>query len=162
MRKPIIINKKSAILICILIFSFTIAILNYDLPLKLSIHSNSNRILETKTSFEPSIPPEGTVEEIYHDTIMSLIYPYVADAITDYYGQPFAHDPWSDTILSIERPNGYRTYYFVIELEVIPYYGPHNSVGIDHLTISIKTNEVKVEKFEHIKTYFIPSKPKTP
>jgi hypothetical protein len=120
MRGVIIIHKKTAILICLFVVLFFISILIYDSTIKYSVDTYSKRILETKTYFEPGIPPEGSVQEIYQDTIMSLIYPYVSDAIENYYGQPFAIDPWSDKILSIERPNGYRTFYFVIKIEVMP------------------------------------------
>lgn len=162
MRGVIVIHRKIAIFTCLFVVLLFICIFIYDLIIKSPVDTYSNRMLETKTYFEPGIPPEGSLDEIYQDTIMSLIYPYVADAIENYYGQPFAHAPWSDTILSIERPNGYRTFYFVIKLEVLPYYGAHNTVGVDHITISIGVDKVKVEKFEHIETHLIPPNSQTP
>ncbi|MBU3156360.1 DUF3888 domain-containing protein [Clostridium estertheticum] len=46
-------------------------------------------------------------------------------------------DAWAIDILSVERPNGYRTFLFIIKMEVIPYVGPHLSVGVDRITITV-------------------------
>ncbi|MBU3176848.1 DUF3888 domain-containing protein [Clostridium estertheticum] len=65
-------------------------------------------------------------------------------------------DPWAIDILSVERPTGYRTFVFVIKMDVIPYVGPHLGVGVDRITITIDENaEAKVTKFEHIKSYYL-------
>jgi hypothetical protein len=159
MRGVIIINRKLAIIACLLVMVLFVSVFICELSSKYTIHSNFKRLLEINTYIEPSVPPECSLEEMYRDSVISLLYPYISDAIENYYRQPFHHDPWSDIILSIERQGASH---FLIKLEVMPYYGPHNSVGIDHITISIAPTEVKIEKFEHIKTYFIPPKPKTP
>jgi hypothetical protein len=45
---------------------------------------------------------------------------------------------------------------FVIKVEVAPYIGPHNAVGIDHITFNVNpSGDVKLEKYEHIKSYEI-------
>ena len=148
---------------CSLTFLGIISIFIYVMSLNHGIHTNAKELFEAKTYFEPGYPPEGSVEEIYHDTLMLLISPYIDDAIEDYYGQPFSHAPYHDKVLSIERPNGYRTFAFIIKLEVMPYYGAHNTVGVDHITISISAGQVYIQKFEHIEDLTIPPpKPKTP
>lgn len=113
-----------------------------------------------KTYFEPDKPAKGSLKEIYQDVFMTLLLPYIDEAVTNYYEKNTGYspnvDPWEPNILSIERPNGYRTFLFVIKLEVAPYLGAHNSIGVDHITIRVSSGEVKVEKFEHIKDYPIP------
>lgn len=46
--------------------------------------------------------------------------------------------------------------FFKIKLEVSPYLGAHNSIGVDHIILSVSSGGVEVEKFEHIKSYPIP------
>lgn len=106
------------------------------------------------TYFGSVTPSEGSLEEIYQDVFMALLSPYIGKAVEDYYGQPFSVDPWANKVLYIRRPNGYRTIYFEMELRLIPYYGPHRSVGIDHITLTVTGDgNVVVKKFEHIETH---------
>ncbi len=85
---------------------------------------------------------------------------YIDKAVDNYYEKNLGYSPgvapWQTDVLSIERPNGYRTFLFIVKLEVKPYLGAHNSIGVDHITIKVSSGEVKVEKFEHIKDYPIP------
>lgn len=115
-----------------------------------------------QTYFEPETPSKGSLEELYRDVFMTLLSPYIQEAVNDYYEENMGYSPyialWQPDILSIERPDGYRTFMFVIKLEVTPYLGAHYPVGVDHITIRISSGEVKVEKFEHIKSYPIPSR----
>ena len=114
----------------------------------------------TKT-YTPQKPPEYSMEELYYDISMSTLLPYIQKAVDDYYtasiGISPAVDPWQPDIQYIERPHGYRTYLFQIKLDVLPYIGPHRSVGKDQVTLEVSTREVKVMKFEHIESY--PVKP---
>ncbi len=107
------------------------------------------------------ISPEGSKEELYQDIFMAMLNPYIQKAVNDYYGNYFVVDPFAK-ILSIERPNGYRTSYFIIKLQVMPYQGAHNTVGIDNITLSVSTSGAKVEKFEHIESSKITPKPSKP
>ncbi len=100
------------------------------------------------------------MEELYQDVFMTMLLPYIQEAVSNYYEENTGYspnvDPYGPVILSIERPNGYRTFLFIIKLEVAPYLGAHNSIGVDHITIRVSAGEVKVEKFEHIKSYPVP------
>lgn len=114
-----------------------------------------------QTYFEPKAPIQGSLEELYQDVFMTTLLPYIQEAITKYYEENTGYSPivapYTPSILSIERPNGYRTFVFVIKLEIMPYLGAHIPIGVDHITISVSSGDVKVEKFEHIKSYPIPS-----
>lgn len=113
---------------------------------------------KTKIHFDtPYKPPAGSKEELYQDLFITLLGPFIEKSIENYYGKPYAYDPWSVDVINIERPNGNRTSYFIIKLQIMPYIGAHNTIGIDNLTIEVKYGEVpKVIKFEHIKSYEIP------
>lgn len=65
--------------------------------------------------------------------------------------------PYTVYVLNAERPNGYRTFSFRLKLQVDSYIGPHNSVGLDYITVTIEgLGDVKIDKFEHIKSYMLP------
>lgn len=59
-------------------------------------------------------------------------------------------------MIDITRPMGYRSFSFKIKLQVKPYVGPHVDIGMDQLTIRVGSGEgeAKVERFEHIKSYY--------
>ncbi len=110
--------------------------------------------------FKPERPSEGSLEELYQDVFMTMLLPYIQEAVRNYYEENTAYSPnvapYEPEILSIERPEGYRTFQFVIKLEVAPYLGAHNPIGVDHITVRVSPGEVNVEKFEHIKSYPVP------
>lgn len=104
---------------------------------------------------------ESTKEKLFEDIFVSLLAPYSQKAVSDYYGKylkeiPSA-DPNFDTVLSVERVGDDHRLEFIIKLEVLPYIGPHNSVGRDHLTFKIHAlGEVILEEFDHLESFQIP------
>lgn len=94
---------------------------------------------------------EDSKEELYKDIFITMLHPCIEQSINNYYGKSYSYEPYDVTILNIERPNGYRTFVFLIKLQVMPYVGAHNTVGVDNLTIEVSYGmECKVVKFEHI------------
>jgi len=143
--------KKIAFITCVIAIFIAISI-GFYIDKRVSTEG-----LGTSSSYYKAA--EGSVEELYQDISISFLTPYINKAVEDYYGHAYATDPWSIKVSDIKRPNGYRTFVFVIKLEISPYTGPHNSVGLDRITIQIKSGgNVKVESFEHIKTYELTKK----
>jgi len=101
-------------------------------------------------------PKEGSIEELYKDIIARLIAPYVSKEIEKYYGRPYLYDLWRMKFLRIDRLNEYRGFSFTITVEVEPFIGAHNTVGIDEMTIRIESESPTVENFKHIKSFPIP------
>lgn len=95
-------------------------------------------------------------EELYKDMFVTLLTPYIKEAITKYYGQSYQIALAKVEILDIERPLGYRSFKFITKIQVKPFVGAHNTIGIDHLTYEISSGEVKLKKFEHIKSFKLP------
>jgi hypothetical protein len=90
-----------------------------------------------------------------------LLLPYIQNEVDKYYSkyliQPPTVAPYTVYVLSAERLNGYRTFIFRLKLQVDSYIGPHISVGTDYITVTVGgTGDVKIEKFEHIKSYVLP------
>lgn len=106
-----------------------------------------------------SAPTQSSLEWLYKDALKTILLPYVQETVSNYYGENTGYFPvvdlWTNTdIISIESPKAYT---FLIKFEVSPYSGAHNSIGVDHITLRVSiSGEVKVEKFEHIKSYPIP------
>ena len=141
----------------VLIITITLVIIL--VPVFLNIFDIQAKDMSYSSSFDYQ-PLEGSMEDLYQDIFKSLLASYIDKAICNYYGQPFSTEPLLNKVLNIERPNGPGTSLFIIKMRVIPYYGAHREVGIDHITFRIEVSNVIVEKFEHIKTFYIPPKPK--
>lgn len=100
-------------------------------------------------------PKEGSIEELYKDIIVTLIEPYISSEVETHYGQPLLYDLFDIKFLKIERPS-YRSFTFIIKLQIRPFIEPHHIIGIDDITIKISPSETQIEEFKHIKTFLIP------
>lgn len=107
--------------------------------------------------FENNETPKESETETFKNMVITLINPYVDKAIADYYSEymvrPPREDPFSYEFLSIVKNSNYT---YTLTLQVQPFVGPHNSVGLDHITLKIDTNGVTIEKYEHLKSYDLP------
>jgi len=100
---------------------------------------------------------QGSKEELYNDVLVSLLSPYTQKAVDDFYGRYLKElpgaDPNLDDVVSVERSGIDGRLEFLIKLETMPYIGPHNSVGKDHITFRVNASgRVALEKFEHIES----------
>lgn len=80
----------------------------------------------TNSSFETLYKaPKQSQQELYQDVFVTLLGPYIQKAIDDYYGQILTISPMYSPeyveILNIERPMGYRSFSYIIKLQVEPY-----------------------------------------
>lgn len=112
-------------------------------------------------SFAATAQDEESKDTLCNDVIITAIAPAIDKAIDDYYKTIWKYTPGYGPsyakITNIERPNGDRTAYFIIEVEVEPYLGPHNTVGKDRVLIELGWGDPpKVLKFEHLEDYPLP------
>ncbi len=125
-----------------------------------SVPTNINVQAEDKVYYEPKKPPEKSLEELYQDVFMMMLLPYIQKEVDNYYekntGYSPSVDPWMIDLLSIERPYGYRSFTFTMNLEVNPYLGAHNSIGVDHITTRVSYDKVEILKYEHVEDKPIP------
>ena len=141
----ILLKKFIACIITIFVLILTLTI----------IPSSRNALAKTiaiNTDLESSTQSK---EELYQDIYNTLLFPYIQTAIETYYKKPVAFDIFGVKTLQITRPNSMFT--FTIKLQLLPYIGAHNSVGIDNITFKISPGEVKMVTFEHIKSFPIPN-----
>lgn len=97
-------------------------------------------------------PAEGSIEELYKDIIVTLVEPIIDNEVINHYGKPLQYDLFDIDFLKIERPL-YRSFSFTIKLQIKPFVGAHNTIGIDEITIKISAGETKVEDFKHITSF---------
>ncbi|WP_252248891.1 DUF3888 domain-containing protein [Clostridium sp. ZBS20] len=145
-----IILKKS-ILILIFILCLT-SIFHTNKAFALNIRQYSNE--------EISKVDINSKEKIYQDTIICLFVPYMQKEIDNYYKEYLTEMPRvfpdSVDIVNIKRVSGYG-YLIQSELIVHPFVGPYNAVGDDRIIIETGAEgEVKIIKFEHLKSYKLP------
>lgn len=105
-------------------------------------------------------PAEKSKEELMMDLFLSLLSPNIEKTVWDYYSdflteRPTVY-PYQINIINMERIGEYRSFEFLITVEVTPVVGPHIEVGKDHLTFYITPDTVKLNKFKHIETYELP------
>ncbi len=100
-------------------------------------------------------------ETIYQDALMTVLAPTLNSATDEYYKTILREmpgfGPSEAKIINIQRPNGDRTAYFLIEIEVAPYLGPHITVGRDRILLELKYGSPpQVLAFEHLEDYPLP------
>ncbi|MET3699608.1 uncharacterized protein DUF3888 [Bacillus oleivorans] len=105
-------------------------------------------------------PPEESREELYHDMFITLLFPYMNEPIDQFYSKflsasPMVHGYMVD-VISAKRVYGYRSFKFIVTLEVTPVVGPHISVGKDRLVFDIDPSGPKLLKLEHLETHELP------
>ncbi len=105
-------------------------------------------------------PPEKSREELYHDLFITLLLPHIDQPINDYYSKLLTESPtvypYQVDVISAERVYGYRSFRFLVTLEVLPVVGPHISVGKDRLTFDIGSGMTKLTEFKHLETHELP------
>ncbi|WP_456278968.1 DUF3888 domain-containing protein [Bacillus sp. AK128] len=110
-------------------------------------------------TFDP--PPVKSTEELYQDIFVSLLSVEIDRAINEYYkhllNDPPTVYPFQVYIEKAERIGGYRSFEFIVTMNVLPVVGPHIQVGLDRLTFYINgSGQIKLTKFEHLKDYELP------
>lgn len=140
-------------MICLKKIIFVVSLLIISFVSGYFIHKYS---FEIRTQLSQDTILQEPKQELYQDIFVTLLLPFIDRAAEDYYGLSYNVAPYDVEVLSIERPNEYRTFSFEIKLKVMPYIGPHLYVGEDHITISLELDEVKVIEFKHVKSYKLP------
>lgn len=107
-----------------------------------------------------SDPVKQSREELDQDIFLSLLLPYIQKSVDDYYKNFLTEKPIVTPdyvhVLNVERLLGYRSFSFRLKLQVSSYIGPHLNIGDDYITLKIEGGDkVTIEKFEHIKSYYL-------
>jgi hypothetical protein len=97
-----------------------------------------------------------TEMNVYQKMLITALDPYIQKSARDYYGRKdVLAPPYMVKVLETTNPTGDQAV-FELKLQVEPYVGPHDSVGIDDITLKISPTEINVMNFEHIKSFTLP------
>lgn len=95
-------------------------------------------------------------DDVCESLLISLLTPTVQQQIDDYYKKYLTEPPGAGSAsIEIEKITHSIFDGYDVELTVLPYYGPHNSVGKDWLLLHIEDNTVQVKEFRHLESYEI-------
>lgn len=138
---------------------FLVVLITLSIPLnnKTSTYNYAKTELEEHCNI-----PENPKEKLCLDILMTLLLPNLQNEVDNYYKEYLSVTPtvapYDVDILSMDRIGESGTFDFRMKLELHPYVGPHLDVGLDYITIRVNpVDNVKIEKFEHIKSYELPS-----
>lgn len=138
---------------------FLVLLITFSIQLNINASSYDYVKPELKEHF---ITPENSKEKLYQDILMTLLLPNLQNAVDNYYKEYLSLSPmvapYDISILSMDRIGENGTFDFRLKLELHPYVGSHLDVGLDYIAIRINpVDKVKIEKFEYIKNYELPS-----
>lgn len=104
--------------------------------------------------------PQPSKQLLYQDIFVSMLLPQIQQKISQYYSTLLTEDPavypYEIFVEHAKRPNGFRTFTFLVTLKVLPMIGPHVQVGVDQMVFEIDTDGAKLKKFKHIQTEQLP------
>ncbi|WP_315114635.1 DUF3888 domain-containing protein [uncultured Clostridium sp.] len=108
--------------------------------------SFSSKNVYSHNNFYLNQPMDINQQELYEGSLKSLLYPYILDEITKYYGQPKQFEDME--ILNIKKtPDKFE---YEITIQVITFTGPHNPPrGRETVTILTNSMGTKVINFKH-------------
>ncbi|MBL4935068.1 DUF3888 domain-containing protein [Clostridium sp. YIM B02515] len=111
-------------------------------------------------SYQNSIFQEqSTKEQVIGWLIINYLSPYMQKSLKDYYGGSVPYWLTDPTSKVLEANFIQEESYFIIKLQVEPYLGAHNPIGLDNFTFKIDLsddNKITLVKYEHVKSFKVP------
>jgi len=90
----------------------------------------------------------------YHDMIITLLLPYIRESVQKVYADDVSITPDRVNIIRIERKGAFRTYDFLIRLEVRPIGYEGRSMGRDLITLKLShDHEIELVDYESARDY---------
>ena len=91
--------------------------------------------------------------------IIDFLGSYMQKSLSGYYGGnvPYWVTTPTSQVLDAKYVDDCACY--IIKLQVVPYLGAHNPIGLDNFTFKISlpdNNKITLEKYEHVKSFKVP------
>ncbi|MCB2357243.1 DUF3888 domain-containing protein [Clostridium estertheticum] len=132
------------LLITILIFSSLLS------PVKAMAIDTQNR-----KQISESIAPLSK-EMVLQSYIGTITLAYTTKPLLDHYGIKLPYQLEDVKVIDAKLIYGINNVDFIFKTQVQPFVGAHDPVGIDEFTFRIHNSEIKLLKYEHIKSFPIP------
>lgn len=157
-------KRISAILLAVLISVNLVGYDNINTTKKNNLSSVSSESMINKkllfdNNYQNSISKgQGSKEQIMGWIIINYLSPYMQKSLKDYYRGDVIYWLADPTSRVLETYFVEDKSYFIIKLQVEPYIGAHNPIGIDNFTfkVSLPDDKVTLEKYEHVKSFKVP------
>lgn len=105
-----------------------------------------------QTTSEPAAGQEAMCESL----LISILTPTVQQEVDRFYGRYLTEPPTvGSAFIEIAAITPHIPDGCDVELIVLPYCGPHNSVGKDKLILHIESNRIDRTEFQHLESYEI-------
>lgn len=118
----------------------------------------NKKILFTN-SYQNSISQEqSSKEQVMGWIIIDYLSPYIQKALKSYYGGYVPYLVTTPTSKILDANFVQEKSYYTVKLQVEPYVGAHDPIGLDSFTFRINRidNKITLEKYEHIKSFKVP------
>ena len=100
--------------------------------------------------------PAAGRDAMYESLLISILTPAVQQEVDRFYGRYLTEPPAvSSDSIKITAITPHVLDGCDVELIVLPYCSPHNSVGKDKLTLHIESNRIDKTEFQHLESYEI-------
>lgn len=134
-----------------MLFAGLLSLILITQPMQCSSKASANVSLDNSvrlkdmviTLLMPTI--QKAVNKFYEPylTIEPTVVPFNGSEITDIQGGELIREGINDS-------------QYTVTVEVLPYIGPHESVGKDRITLKVQFDGITVEKYEHLESYSLP------
>lgn len=156
-------KQFSAVLLMLLFLMSSVSCNNISTIKKINPSATIEPVVDKKmlaaNNYRDSVFQEqSSKEQVMGWLIINYLSPYIKKSLKNYYGGNVPYcltDPASKILeANFEEDKSY----FIIKLQIEPYLGTHNPIGLDNFTfkINLSDNKFTLEKYEHIKSFKVP------
>lgn len=96
-------------------------------------------------------------EEVLQAFIGDITQKFTVKPLRDHYGMDLPYQIEFVKVIDAKMIYGVNNVEFVFKTQIQPFVGAHNPVGTDELTFRISDSGIKLEKYEHIESFPVPS-----
>lgn len=110
----------------------------------------------SKNGIQQTFVSTADQSELCNDVLIMLLRPTIQQGVDDYYKRYFTGTPGvgSGSVEISDIRKDFNGGYDII-VTVLPYYGPHNSVGKDQMLLYVTENRIEIKSFQHLERYEI-------
>ena len=95
-------------------------------------------------------------EEVLQAYIGVITSKCMTKQLREHYGMDLPHQLEDAKVIDAKIIYGINNVEFVFKIQVQPFVGAHNPVGTDEFTFRINDSDIKLVKYEHVKSFPIP------
>lgn len=135
-----------------LLLIITIMLLSFLHPLKSVAYDNNK---PDEKQIPESIAPLSK-EQVLQAYIGLITSNYTTKPLTDHYGMNIPYQLEDVKVIDAKMIYGINKVDFIFKVQVQPFVGAHDPIGTDEFTFRISDSQIKLVKYQHIKSFPVP------